>query len=107
MITQEHVTTAHDLAALDRLARGLAVGGDRVDDPAWVELRTCRVGAVLGELSATARAALSQPEFATAAPPSLFTPRYDGRDRWLQRTFACANLRRPRDHRPGDTTVLE
>lgn len=38
---------------------------------------------------------------------SEFVPRYDGADRWLQRTFAFADLRRSRDHRPGDTTVLE
>ena len=37
---------------------------------------------------------------------SAFTPRYDGRDRWLQRTFAFSDLRRSRDHRPGDGTVL-
>ncbi|MFE1834081.1 TauD/TfdA family dioxygenase [Streptomyces sviceus] len=37
---------------------------------------------------------------------SAFTPRYDGRDRWLQRTFAYSDLRRSRDHRPGDGTVL-
>ncbi|MEU1480044.1 TauD/TfdA family dioxygenase [Streptomyces sp. NPDC001668] len=37
---------------------------------------------------------------------SAFTPRYDGHDRWLQRTFAFSDLRRSRDHRPGDGTVL-
>lgn len=37
---------------------------------------------------------------------SAFTPRYDGQDRWLQRTFAFRDLRRSRDHRPGDGTVL-
>ncbi|MDX2937033.1 TauD/TfdA family dioxygenase [Streptomyces ipomoeae] len=37
---------------------------------------------------------------------SAFTPRYDGHDRWLQRTFAFTDLRRSRDHRPGDGTVL-
>lgn len=37
---------------------------------------------------------------------SAFTPRYDGRDRWLQRTFSFSDLRRSRDHRPGDGTVL-
>jgi len=37
---------------------------------------------------------------------SAFIPRYDGRDRWLQRTFAFSDLRRSRDHRPGDGTVL-
>jgi L-asparagine oxygenase len=37
---------------------------------------------------------------------SSFTPRYDGRDRWLQRTFSFSDLRRSRDHRPADGTVL-
>ncbi|GLZ41083.1 TauD/TfdA family dioxygenase [Actinokineospora sp. NBRC 105648] len=37
---------------------------------------------------------------------SAFTPRYDGEDRWLQRTFAFTDLRRSRDHRPGDGSVL-
>lgn len=35
-----------------------------------------------------------------------FTPRYDGQDRWLQRTFATQNLRRSRDHRVADGHVL-
>jgi L-asparagine oxygenase len=35
-----------------------------------------------------------------------FAPRYDGRDRWLQRTFATQNLRRSRDHRVADGHVL-
>ncbi|MER6299870.1 clavaminate synthase family protein [Kitasatospora sp. NPDC001539] len=38
---------------------------------------------------------------------TAFQPRYDGRDRWLQRTFVLADLRRSRDHRPGDGYVLE
>ncbi|MFI5735099.1 TauD/TfdA family dioxygenase [Kribbella sp. NPDC051587] len=37
---------------------------------------------------------------------SSFVPRYDGRDRWLQRGFAFSDLRRSRDHRPGDGEVL-
>lgn len=37
---------------------------------------------------------------------SAFTPRYDGKDRWLQRTFVTADLRRSRDHRPQDGYVL-
>jgi L-asparagine oxygenase len=37
---------------------------------------------------------------------SSFVPRYDGRDRWLQRMFSFADLRRSRDHRPGDGSVL-
>jgi L-asparagine oxygenase len=35
-----------------------------------------------------------------------FRPRYDQRDRWLQRSFAVADLRRSRAHRPGDGYVL-
>lgn len=35
-----------------------------------------------------------------------FRPRYDGADRWVQRTFALADLRRSRDHRPDDGYVL-
>lgn len=38
---------------------------------------------------------------------TAFRPRYDGRDRWLQRTFVAVNLRRSRDHRPADGHVLE
>lgn len=37
---------------------------------------------------------------------SGFTPRYDGRDRWLQRSFATRDLRRSRPLRPGDGHVL-
>lgn len=38
---------------------------------------------------------------------SAFRPRYDGRDRWLQRTFVLANLRASRSLRAGDGYVLE
>ncbi|MFD0363190.1 TauD/TfdA family dioxygenase [Nocardia sp. GCM10030253] len=37
---------------------------------------------------------------------TAFQPRYDGADRWLQRTFAVADLRRSRDHRPRDGYIL-
>jgi L-asparagine oxygenase len=37
---------------------------------------------------------------------SAFTPRYDGKDRWLRRTFVATDLRRSRDHRPLDGYVL-
>jgi L-asparagine oxygenase len=37
---------------------------------------------------------------------TAFQPRYDGRDRWLQRTFALADLRRSRGYRPNDGYVL-
>ncbi|MER6028254.1 TauD/TfdA family dioxygenase [Streptomyces sp. NPDC001851] len=38
---------------------------------------------------------------------SAFRPRYDGRDRWLQRTFVLADLRRSRAGRPGDGYVID
>ncbi|MFE7314362.1 TauD/TfdA family dioxygenase [Streptomyces sp. NPDC057555] len=37
---------------------------------------------------------------------TAFRPRYDGSDRWLQRTFVLCDLRRSRDHRPDDGHVL-
>ncbi|MFI5780624.1 TauD/TfdA family dioxygenase [Nocardia sp. NPDC051570] len=37
---------------------------------------------------------------------TAFQPRYDGADRWVQRTFAIADLRRSRDHRPHDGYVI-
>ena len=37
---------------------------------------------------------------------AAFVPRYDGADRWLQRTFVSADLRRSRDHRTADAYVL-
>jgi L-asparagine oxygenase len=38
---------------------------------------------------------------------TAFQPRYDGRDRWLQRTFALSDIRRSRAHRPGDGYVID
>ncbi|GAB2968147.1 TauD/TfdA family dioxygenase [Saccharothrix stipae] len=35
-----------------------------------------------------------------------FRPRYDGADRWVQRTFAVTDLRRSRDHRLDDGYVI-
>ncbi|MGW6724782.1 TauD/TfdA family dioxygenase [Nocardia sp. NPDC055029] len=37
---------------------------------------------------------------------TAFQPRYDGADRWVQRTFAIADLRRSRDHRAHDGYIL-
>ncbi|MCX4529522.1 MULTISPECIES: TauD/TfdA family dioxygenase [unclassified Streptomyces] len=37
---------------------------------------------------------------------TAFHPRYDGADRWLQRTYVTTDLRRSRDHRPHDGHVL-
>ncbi|RJO70110.1 L-asparagine oxygenase [Nocardia panacis] len=37
---------------------------------------------------------------------TAFHPRYDGADRWLQRTFAVTDLRRSRDHRPQDGYII-
>ena len=42
----------------------------------------------------------------TAHGRTAFRPRYDGADRWVQRTFVIADLRRSRDHRPHDGYVL-
>ncbi|MFI1170316.1 TauD/TfdA family dioxygenase [Streptomyces melanogenes] len=38
---------------------------------------------------------------------TAFQPRYDGADRWLQRTYVTTDLRRSRDHRPHDGHVLD
>lgn len=38
---------------------------------------------------------------------SSFNPRYDGRDRWLQRTFSVTNLRASRLFRTGDGHILD
>ncbi|MFC8096340.1 TauD/TfdA family dioxygenase [Streptomyces sp. NPDC057301] len=37
---------------------------------------------------------------------TAYQARYDGRDRWLQRTFVLTDLRRSRQHRPNDGHVL-
>ncbi|MGW6916286.1 TauD/TfdA family dioxygenase [Kitasatospora sp. NPDC054939] len=37
---------------------------------------------------------------------TAFTPRYDGRDRWLHRTFVHLDNRRTRSHRAGNGAVL-
>jgi L-asparagine oxygenase len=37
---------------------------------------------------------------------TAFFPRYDGNDRWLQRTFVLTDLRRSRGHRPQDGYIL-
>jgi L-asparagine oxygenase len=37
---------------------------------------------------------------------TAFQPRYDGKDRWLQRTFSLADLRASRRHRKDDGHVL-
>ncbi|MFD3545165.1 TauD/TfdA family dioxygenase [Streptomyces sp. NPDC058655] len=37
---------------------------------------------------------------------TAFHPRYDGADRWLQRTYVTTDLRRSRDHRPDDGHIL-
>jgi L-asparagine oxygenase len=42
----------------------------------------------------------------TAHGRTAFRPRYDGVDRWLQRTFVLCDLRRSRPHRPDDGYVL-
>lgn len=42
----------------------------------------------------------------TAHGRTAFRPRYDGADRWLQRTFVAVDIRRSRAHRPCDGYVL-
>jgi L-asparagine oxygenase len=42
----------------------------------------------------------------TAHGRTPFRPRYDGADRWMQRTFVIGDLRRSRDHRPQDGYIL-
>ncbi|WP_405658180.1 TauD/TfdA family dioxygenase [Streptomyces sp. NBC_01166] len=37
---------------------------------------------------------------------TAFHPRYDGADRWLQRTYVTTDLRRSRDYRPHDGQIL-
>ncbi|MFD9389888.1 TauD/TfdA family dioxygenase [Streptomyces sp. NPDC060000] len=37
---------------------------------------------------------------------TAFHPRYDGADRWLQRTYVTTDLRPSRDHRPDDGHIL-
>lgn len=37
---------------------------------------------------------------------TAFEPQYDGSDRWIQRTFVAADIRRSRAYRPGDSYVL-
>ncbi|MGM1062383.1 TauD/TfdA family dioxygenase [Saccharothrix sp. Mg75] len=78
---------------------------------------TPRAGAALAEL---ARAFDTAARTSRLAPGDLavidnrvtvhgrtpFRPRYDGADRWVQRTFAVTDLRRSRDHRPDDGYVL-
>ncbi|MCX4670993.1 TauD/TfdA family dioxygenase [Streptomyces sp. NBC_01381] len=38
---------------------------------------------------------------------SAFTPRYDGQDRWLHRTFVLLDNRRTRGSRPGNGSILD
>jgi L-asparagine oxygenase len=42
----------------------------------------------------------------TAHGRTAFKPRYDGADRWVQRTFVVVDLRRSRDHRRDDGYVI-
>ncbi|WP_238014770.1 TauD/TfdA family dioxygenase [Dactylosporangium sp. AC04546] len=68
------------------------------------------LGRVFGEEGATVRLAPGELAIVdnrvAAHGRTGFRPRYDGRDRWLQRTFAAADLRRSRAYRPGDGHVL-
>jgi L-asparagine oxygenase len=88
----------------------------RVDFAATTPL-TARAGAALDEL----REALEAVATSTRLVPgdlavvdnriavhgrTSFRPRYDGRDRWLLRTFVALDLRRSRSCRPDDGHVL-
>jgi L-asparagine oxygenase len=88
----------------------------RVDLSATTPL-TPRAEAALAELgrlfTATSRTAKLIPgdvaivdNRVTVHGRSAFRPRYDGADRWLQRTFVAADLRRSRGHRSLDGYVL-
>jgi L-asparagine oxygenase len=78
---------------------------------------TARAGAALRELGqafeTACRTVLLAPgdlaildNRVTAHGRTAFRPRYDGQDRWVQRTFVIADLRRSRDHRSHDGYVL-
>ncbi|WP_330335274.1 TauD/TfdA family dioxygenase [Streptomyces sp. NBC_00536] len=86
-------------------------------DMAATEPLTERGAAALGELRVlferTARTARLEPgdlavvdNRITVHGRTAFSPRFDGTDRWLQRTFVLADLRRSRAHRAGDGYVL-
>ncbi|MEW1656677.1 MULTISPECIES: clavaminate synthase family protein [unclassified Streptomyces] len=86
-------------------------------DLAATEPLTDRAAAALAELQRlferTARTAVLEPgdlavvdNRITVHGRTAFSPRFDGTDRWLQRTFALADLRRSRAHRAGDGYVL-
>ncbi|WP_405776082.1 TauD/TfdA family dioxygenase [Streptomyces sp. NBC_00859] len=88
----------------------------RIDEAATRPL-DARAAAALAELSALFQESYRAVRLApgdlavvdnrvTVHGRSAFVPRYDGRDRWLQRTFVAADLRRSRGHRPGDGQVL-
>ncbi|WP_054055263.1 TauD/TfdA family dioxygenase [Alloactinosynnema sp. L-07] len=89
----------------------------RVDLAATTPL-TPRAGAALAELAqvfdgAATAVRLDAGDLAivdnrvAAHGRTAFRPRYDGADRWLQRTFVATDLRRSRDHRPHDGQVLD
>ncbi|MFE9632765.1 TauD/TfdA family dioxygenase [Streptomyces sp. NPDC006463] len=86
-------------------------------DMAATEPLTERAAAALVELQLlferTARTARLEPgdlavvdNRITVHGRTAFSPRFDGTDRWLQRTFVLADLRRSRAHRAGDGYVL-
>ncbi|MFJ7209122.1 TauD/TfdA family dioxygenase [Streptomyces sp. NPDC098789] len=86
-------------------------------DMAATEPLTERAAAALAELQLlferTARTARLEPgdlavvdNRITVHGRTAFSPRFDGTDRWLQRTFVLADLRRSRAHRAGDGYVL-
>ncbi|TSB31519.1 clavaminate synthase family protein [Streptomyces sp. NBC_01525] len=89
----------------------------RVDFAATEPLTPC-AGRAMDALQAafgrTARTALLEPgdlaivdNRVTVHGRTAFTPRYDGRDRWLQRSFILTDLRRSRGCRDADGYVLD
>ncbi|WP_233158152.1 TauD/TfdA family dioxygenase [Actinokineospora bangkokensis] len=98
------------------------LGGDPDDPDVVVDFGVTRavtaegeaaLPALHGALAATSRTLVLRPgdlaivdNRVTLHGRTAFRPRYDGRDRWLQRAFAVSDLRRSRDHRPADGHVL-
>ncbi|GAA2152056.1 clavaminate synthase family protein [Kitasatospora kazusensis] len=126
LFAPEFVTTpppSFGLGAADPDAEPRPVLSGAADDPdiRMAQLVTTpltpRAGAALAEFGraceATARTLRLTPgdlvildNRVTVHGRTAFQPRYDGADRWLQRTYVTTDLRRSRDHRPQDGHVL-
>jgi L-asparagine oxygenase len=124
LFAAEYITAAPPSFASNTAyaSRHAILSGARDDPDLRVDLAatkatTSRAHAALGRLGelfdSTAQTARLRPgdlaivdNRITVHGRTAFTPRYDGRDRWLQRTFASADLRRSRSLRVGDRNVL-